>query len=306
MVGLSHRFYRDDRDLDRMLAFVSTAATRDGVAAGHLHQGGDIVWRLFQNLTIDPTTAVRLFEDDAGALVGFVWLHPPQAFELHVLPDSPGRDALLAEMVSWAESRLGPTKAFHVEVPAPQEWLRAALAGRGYRDTGAADYVLNHRVVRDPLPAPVLPDGATIRPVRLDDPAEVEARVALHREVWHPSRFTVDGYARLRTKPVYRPDLDLVAVTPQGDLASYCIVWWDPATRTGEFEPVGTSERFRGRGYGTALMRDGLRRLRSLGAEQAIVLSATREESKPSRRLYASAGFDVAFRYETWERRPVR
>jgi mycothiol synthase len=302
---MDNRWYRDERDLEQMLALTSAALRANGPMAVHLHPG-DVVWGLFQNLAIDPTTRIRLFDDAAGDLAGYVWLYPPDAFALEVRPGA----GIVAPMARWAESHLQsiagtPPNTVSIEVPAPDLALKAALAALGYRDTGQADFLLNHRELRgSPAPVPAIPlaDGAVVRPVRLDDPAEVAARVDLHREVWAPSRFTGDGYARLRTKPVYRPELDLVVVTPSGELASYCIVWWDPASCTGEFEPVGTAERFRGRGYGTALMRDGLRRLHALGAEHAVVVSGTREERAPSRRLYAASGFDVAFRYETWAR----
>jgi ribosomal protein S18 acetylase RimI-like enzyme len=156
------------------------------------------------------------------------------------------------------------------------------------------------------LPEPALPPGATVRPVDVGDPAELAARAELHREVWEPSKFTADGYARLRERPVYRPDLDLVAVTPAGALAAYTIVWWDPETRTGLFEPVGAAVAHRRQGYAKALLLDALRRLRELGARHAIVLSSSTEETfEPSRRLYASAGFAVANRCERWERDPA-
>jgi ribosomal protein S18 acetylase RimI-like enzyme len=293
-------WYRDDRDLEQMLALTSAALRANGPMAVHLHPG-DVVWGL---LAIDPTTRIRLFDDAAGDLAGYVWLYPPNAYGLEMRPGA----GIVAPMVRWAESYLQsiadtPPDTLSIEVPAPDLALKAALAALGYRDTGRADFLLNHRDLRATVvPDIPLADGAVVRLVRQDDPAEVAARVELHREVWAPSRFTGDGYARLQRKPIYRPDLDLVVVTPAGELASYCIVWWDPASRTGEFEPVGTAERFRGRGYGTALMRDGLRRLHTLGAEHAIVISGTREERAPSRRLYAASGFDVAFRYETWMR----
>jgi ribosomal protein S18 acetylase RimI-like enzyme len=212
-------------------------------------------------------------------------------------------------MVRWTEAHLtatapsdGSVAAYEAEVSSTDAQLGETLAALGYHPTGEAPYQLNLRELRGEIEEPVLPDGAGVRPVCFDDAAEVEARVALHREVWEPSRFTAEGYARLRTKPVYRPDLDLVAVTPEGDLASYCIVWWDPDTRTGEFEPVGTSSRFRRQGYGKALLLDGLRRLRAMGAMYAIVASETAPERWPSRRLYASAGFQIVTRFETWVR----
>jgi ribosomal protein S18 acetylase RimI-like enzyme len=308
MMTLTNRWYRDDGDLARMLALVTASALRDGPAAGH-HHVGDVVWGLFPNPTVDPTDRIVLFEGGDGALRGFLWLRPPRGFEVHVdttLPDVPGT---VVAMIDWAEGHLDSladavrTDPFTTELASTAHARREIFAARGYRPTDDAPFQLNHQSLGDDLPAPALPPGASVRPVRFDDPADVEARVALHLEVWEPSKFSAPGYARLRQRPVYRPDLDLVAVTPSGELAAYCIVWWDPETRTAEFEPVGTATRFRRQGYGKALLRDALRRLRALGATDAIVVSETRPESEPARGLYGSVGFRRVLLFEQWERR---
>jgi ribosomal protein S18 acetylase RimI-like enzyme len=95
----------------------------------------------------------------------------------------------------------------------------------------------------------------------------------------------------LRTKPGYTPELDLVAVSPEGTFASYCICWLDPVSKIGEFEPVGTRTVFRGKGLGKAVMLEGLRRLKASGMETAIVYSAGGNQA--SRKLYESVGFEV-------------
>lgn len=305
MSHLTSRWYRDAGDLERMLRFVTACALRDGVAFGHPHVG-DIVWGLFQNPTIDPSARVRLFEDGHGRLCGFVWIEPPRHILLHLDAGTPGYAALVAAMLRWAEGELGGDgEPVTTEASSLDARLQEALRRLGYRPTGGADYRLNARTVGDAIPAPSLPEGAAVRPVRLDAPDEVRARVDLHREVWAPSKFTADGYARLRTMPVYRPELDLVAVTPAGELASYCIVWWDPETRTAEFEPVGTSTRFRRRGYGRALLLGALRRMREIGAERAVVISRTDADSEPARRLYEAVGFAPVLTYDTWARDPA-
>jgi ribosomal protein S18 acetylase RimI-like enzyme len=301
MAHLTNRWYRDERDLKRMLALIAASMRQDGLEAGHFH-AGDIVWGLFQNLTIDPATRIRLFEDGRGALRGFVWLHPPREFGVHVNTAMAGFPDVVSEMVRWAESHLGAERMALPEVPADGEWLKPVLVRAGYRPTGESEFRLNAQEPGD-IPAPTLPEGGVVRAVPADDVGEIVARVALHCEVWESSKFSVDGYARLRRQPVYRPDLDLVAVTPAGELASYGMVWWDPATRTGEFEPVGTSARFRRQGYGRAVLLEGLRRLRALGAERALVICAIEGEKwEPSRRLYASVGFDIVTQFDEWEK----
>jgi hypothetical protein len=186
VVDLASRWYRDDDDLGRMLALVSASTVADGPAAAHLHRG-DVVWGLFQNETIDPTDRVVLFERD-GALRGFVWLHPPHGFDIHAdttLPDAPGT---VAAMVTWAEAHLAAADPapLTTELSSTNQPLRYALAARGYGPTGQAAFQLNHQPLGDDLPAPELAPGAAVRPVRIDDLAEAEARVALHREVWAP------------------------------------------------------------------------------------------------------------------------
>lgn len=310
MAKLTSRWYRNERDLKRMLALVTASAMRDGPNAGHLHVG-DVVWGLFQNPTIDPAARIRLFDDGRGALRGFVWLHPPRGFGIHVNTAMPIFPAMIVEMVQWAEAHLKATNEdgeplgpFEIEeVPSLDMPLHAGLKSAGYRSTSTAAYCLYAQMLDVPIPELVLPPGAMVRSVRFDDPAEIDARVALHREVWEPSRFTADGYARLRAKPVYRPDLDLIAVTSGGELASYCIVWWDPETRTGEFEPVGTALNFRSRGFGKALLLDALHRLKAMGGRNAVVVSETRAEGEPARRLYEAVGFHRVLDFEEWERK---
>lgn len=305
MTDLASRWYRDDGDLERMLRLVSASAIADGPACGHLHRG-DVVWGLFQNPTIDPTDRIVLFEGSDGALRGFVWLHPPHGFDIHVDTTLPDLSRTAAAMIAWAEGHLGTSAnagPFTTEeLASTNAVLREAFAASGYRPTGQADFQLNHQRLGDALPVPELPAGGEVRAVRLDDPSEVAARVALHREVWESTKFTEPGYARLRERPVYRPDLDLVAVTPAGELAAYCIVWWDPETRVGEFEPVGAAVAHRRKGYGKALLREGLRRLRALGATDAVVVSSTGPDWEASRRLYASVGFERVVLFERWER----
>jgi mycothiol synthase len=304
MTDLANRWYRDDDDLERMLRLVSALAIADGPAVAHLHRG-DVIWGLFQNPTIEPTDRIVLFEGGDGVLRGFLWLHPPRRFDVLVDPTMPDTPTTVATMIAWAEGHLGASGdagPFTTELASTNARLREVFAACGYRSTGQAAYQLNHQPLGDDIPAPELPAGGEVRPVRPDDPADIAARVALHREVWAPSKFTEPGYARLRGMPVYRPDLDLVAVTPAGELAAYCIVWWDPEARVGELEPVGAAIAHRRQGYGKALVRDALRRLRDLGATDAIVVSSTGPEWEASRRLYESVGFARVARFERWER----
>lgn len=259
---------------------------------------GDIVWRLFQNTTIVPEETVRLVRGVAGDLAAIIWLCPPAGVDLFVLSDAPRFEALTAFAMCEAEAMLQPGhRPFSCEAPSHQAALGAVLADCGYSPSGDRLYVCNvQSLVGLALPAP----SRTVRPMNANSDRELDARVALHRVVWKPSKFTREGYDRLRTKPVYRADLDIVAVTPKGELAAYAIVWWDPVTRTGEFEPVGADPRFRRQGYASSVMFEGLRRLQALGTTRAVVLSAADPEGAPANALYRTAGFAPRFSLVEW------
>jgi predicted N-acetyltransferase YhbS len=75
-------------------------------------------------------------------------------------------------------------------------------------------------------------------------------------------------------------------------------VWFDDVTRTGAFEPVGTAPDHQRKGLGRAVMAEGLRRLRHLGATLAYVGGFT----PGANALYASVGFKDYDLCEPWSK----
>jgi mycothiol synthase len=78
-------------------------------------------------------------------------------------------------------------------------------------------------------------------------------------------------YHNIQTAPLYRRDLDLVAVAPHGDIAAFCTIWFDDVTRSAYFEPVATVPSHQRLGLARAVMTEGLRRLRRMGATRVFV-----------------------------------
>lgn len=287
-------------DLARVRTFMHQINAQQSEVV-YLHVG-DVLWQLYQNTVFDPVRHFRLWEDEAGELVALAWHEGPDGVIFQVRPDWRGRDLLEPLILAWGATHVdktAPTYDGHLwtRIPDTDSATLACLTQQGFqRDDWFA--VNMHHPLAEPVILPPLPDGFTVRAV--GEETEWEARVNLHRDVWHPSRVTLDAYQRLRQIPGYDPELDLVVVAPDGEMVAYCICWWDAVNRTGEFEPVGTREKWRGRGLGKIVIREGLRRLQARGAQVAYV--STPGKNIPAQRLYESAGFTVYTREHLYGR----
>jgi mycothiol synthase len=285
-----------------MLEFLSSV-TPDAPPGAYWHPG-DVIWGMYQNTVFDPRREVRLWED-GDELLGFAWLEEPDGVVTQVHPRL--RGSLESEMLDWAAHQ---TRTVYGERAGDELWTRvpeddpglpASLAALGF--VGDPDHALKmFRELDGPLPRPTLPDGWTVREVGGE--VEWEERVETHREVWHPSRVTLEAYRRLREAPGYDPRLDLVAVAPDGTFGSYCICWFDPKSRTGLFEPVGTRSEYRGKGLGKAVMLEGLRRLRAIGARAAAVTAI--HDNEIAAGLYESVGFKTGNTERLYGKKPLR
>jgi ribosomal protein S18 acetylase RimI-like enzyme len=116
---------------------------------------------------------------------------------------------------------------------------------------------------------------------------------------------TAERYARVMSAaPTYRPELDIVAVAPDGTFGAFVLCWYDEASRVGLLEPVGTHADHRRLGLASAVCNEALRRLRARGAERASVLS--NGDNDASMNLYRSLGFVEVMRSVEWEKRVPR
>jgi GNAT superfamily N-acetyltransferase len=257
---------------------------------------GDLLWGMRMRTQKNPERDHRIWFDASGAVMGFARLYPPADLMMQVTPDLRGAGVLEDAMLAWALDE----RARHTSpgaAPAPITTAAAAsdaetlawFARRGFVPDGH-DYVILTRDLAEPVETAALADGAVARPVSGE--GEFGERVSIHREVWEPSRVTLDGYRLTRSAPGYDPDLDLSVVLPNGSFAAYCICWLDAVNRVGEFEPVGTRPSQRRKGYGRALLLDGMRRMRERGMRQALVYCEAHNVP-----FYESAGFGAADRY---------
>jgi mycothiol synthase len=260
--------------------------------------GGYSWWRR----SPDWAEALRLWEDGRGQLAGVTSLEPGH-LEIHVHPDY--RDSGLDEqMLSWAEgesrrraARTGEAAAVEIGASDSDRRRIDLLEQNGY-ERGPIDWHGMFRDLGEPIEDAVVPEGFTVRALAED---EIAARVENVRAVWSGNRVTPEKYREIRGLPHYRPELDLVAVTADGALGAFCTVWLDVVNGVGHFEPVGTHPEYRRRGLGRAVVREGLRRMRSLGAVTACVFCHV--DSQAALYLYESCGMATRRRDCTYSRK---
>jgi ribosomal protein S18 acetylase RimI-like enzyme len=233
---------------------------------------GDLAWGFRQHAGRESEWRIRLCED-GDRVVAWSWLRADGKLDVDVLSDNLG---LLAELLADPDAR--STYAF-----ADDEDRLELLAHHGFDRPGEVLHFLARDLSEPPAALPP-PDGFTARTVADDDLAE---RVAIHRDVWAPSRVTEESFADVRSTWPYRASLDCVLEPPEGGFAAYCLIWPDDENGVGELEPVGVRAEFRRRGLGAAVCTDALRRLHEQGGREAIVYCLTDEACA----LYTSIGF---------------
>lgn len=236
---------------------------------------GDLAWGLRQHEGREAEWKIRLWVE-GGRVAAWSWLKGDRGRLEHDV--HPEHRNLLDEVLAEPAARV----AFAFEDDAT---MRAALARHGFAEPEEA----LHCLVRDIPEAPELlrlPDGFRYRTV---EHVDVPKRVAIHREVWAPSRVTESSYANVRAEWPYRGSLDCVVEAPDGRFVAYALLWPDDEHAVGELEPVGVREEFRRRGLGAAVCTYALRRWREEGGSQAIVYCNTGGACA----LYESLGFRV-------------
>ena len=171
--------------------------------------------------------------------------------------------------------------------------MQAALLRNGFTSDAEAQVTrhgsLMHFLARD-LPEapelPMLPEGFRYRTV---EPGDFAERVAIHRDVWAPSRVTESSFANVQASWPYRASLDCVVEAPDGRFAAYCLLWPDDENRVGELEPVGVREEFRRRGLGAAVCTFALGRWHEEGGGRRSSTATTRRRAGCTSRSASAA-----------------
>lgn len=296
---------RDEDDYWRMREFLRQVFK--------LNQGKELSWHVarldywwcFGNPSLEHLhvqDVVFLWETEEGRLAAV--LNPEGRGEVYLQVHPGLRTAQLeVEMIAVAEEHLaisgqGGKRVLRVWADSGDSLRREILEERGYTRGDWPDHKLR-RSIEAPIAITPPAEGYCVR--ALGDVDELPARSWVSWKAFHPDEPDEnykgwDWYHNIQRAPLYRRDLDLIAEAPDGELAAFCTVWFDDVTLSGVFEPVGTAPVHQRRGLGKAVMCEGLRRLKRLGARMAYVSSY----AAPAHALYASVGFEQYALLEPW------
>lgn len=181
--------------------------------------------------------------------------------------------ALLRRMCDFAERFTSKVSAdrksnsFNLCIPEDDQILAEFLAVRGYQKTTNRQRLLikDYPAIAEPVE---LPAGFAIRDARTVSPFYT----ALAHN--HAFRYTQAndggerGFAKLRTSPDYRPELDLVLFDPEGQPAGLANFWVSEKSNQAILEPLGIVWWYRRLGLGKTLITEGINRTRILGCDR--------------------------------------
>jgi len=280
------RPYQNDEDYWRIREFLRKVMLLNDRRELSWHVARWDYWIWFANPDIEKIAleeSVFMWETEAGQIAAV--LNPEghgHAFpQIHL---DFCTKVLIEELITVAEERLttpakdgGQKLCYWID--SQDKAQQEILTRRGFRrvDKPESREYQHRRSLDDPLPDPPQSSGYTIR--SQGDGLELLERcyasgLGFHEDdidIARNNRDHPDWYRHIQSAPLYRRDLDIVAVAADGSIASFCTIWFDDVTRTAYFEPVATVPAHQRQGLGKAVMMEGLHRLKKMGCMVAFV-----------------------------------
>jgi ribosomal protein S18 acetylase RimI-like enzyme len=281
-VSVTLRPYEGRDDLEAMRRIVGEGL-RDAPDRSYVHPGDASWWVGWPPKTDRQIGRLAVLWDEDGEVLGWAMSDDGDVTDVVAprLLDSPHDEEFRQAVDGWVRAQHAGAlrSASDLDVRAC-----ARLEAFGYRATG--DAIVAFRRALDAIDTP----SARVRALAADD--DVTGRASVTHAAFaveRPLSVYVEDYRAFAASPAYPIGWDLVAEDDAGNAAACCIAWPDPISRSGNFEPVGTHPWFARRGFASAVMLEGMRRLRDAGMTWAIV--RTPLSNTGAQALYRSLGF---------------
>ena len=171
----------------------------------------------------------------------------------------------------------------------------AILSNLGYRKKKIYGYYRIRQKIA-PIPNYLCPEGFRIRNLKRSDYEQLA--LLIRRVFGHGEFFTAEVLEWIAGCSFYEPELDLVIVTPEDIIASFCTFRIDPTSHIISLEPMGTNPDFRGLGLAKAILAEGIKR--SLKYNPPFFYIDGAADNPPANRLYDATGFSEKYAIFSW------
>jgi ribosomal protein S18 acetylase RimI-like enzyme len=286
------RTYTGAADLELLQDF-NAAAIAATDHCGYLHPG-DIPHHLYSgNRYYDPAEITTIWEDERGVTAWLMVGPRHKSYDAQVRPDLRCGD-FEREVLETADARTVELMrrygiegdCIYADAFCGDSARSKGLLALGWEPYDEPPYVLNRAEIRS-VEVPALPDGYSFGSARgiQDAAALADVHNAAFGVGWTP-----EWYRHVMLSPGYAPERELVVRSPEGLYVAFCVVRYDRLNRTGLFEPVGTHEEYRRRGFGRAIVLYGMQQMAAAGMERATVAHYGQNEA--ARGLYRACGFE--------------
>lgn len=280
---ITYRPYQTEEDFWRMRVFLREVFVLNDFRerAWHVARLEYSRWHVClncHNVTLDQVA--HLWESDGKLIAIAMPDGGPEEAHFMIHPDYETRE-FEEEMLAVSEEKLSIPKEdgrrfLGVWAMADDTLRREMLAEHGYERKGWVE-TQHRRDLSLPIEDVPVPAGYTIR--TLGDGLELLERCYASGLGFHEGdiKIAVENrddptwYRNIQNAPLYRRDLDLVAVAPDGSIASFCTIWFDDVTRSAYYEPVATVPAHQRQGLSRAVLTEGLHRLKRMGCLWAFV-----------------------------------
>ena len=299
------RPYQTEDDYWRIRAFLREVMLLNGLLEKSWSVARLDYWRWHVALNCQERDSIAdvtfMWETDTGRIAAV--LNPEGEGDAHLQIHPEIVDpALEEEMIEVAEAHLAANHDGRQVVTVWTDDQNIArlelLKRRGYARGKWVEYKWR-RDLDAPVPDAPIPCGYRVRPLGGVD--ELPGRSWASWRGFHPDEPDEkyegwEWYHNIQRCPLYRRDLDIVAVAPTGEIASLCTLWYDDVTRSACIEPVATVPEHQRLGLARAVISEGLRRVQRMGAIRAFVAGY---EPGPNA-LYSSVMSAQHDRSESW------
>ena len=93
--------------------------------------------------------------------------------------------------------------------------------------------------------------------------------------------------------PDYRSYLDFCIINENNEIVSFCTLWYDEVNKYSSLEPVGTIPEYRRKGLVKAVIYEGLKQIKKIGAKHCL---------STDQQFYLDIGFELYYNVDVYHR----